>query len=163
LELLSFEADSVLAVESLADVPDAEPVDEALGGAYVSRVVNALCAPEILSLDSAVETLERNWPSGELESAFEGLSFSTTAKYDLASVVSPDLMEDIKPESALSKELLLLEELETDDVEDAASSVRRELLLCKLEINIEFDLCRKFLRASATAPRYACGPRRQRR
>jgi hypothetical protein len=42
-------------------------------------------------------------------------------------------------ESALSKELLLLEELEMDDVEDAESSVKRELVLCRLEISMNSD------------------------
>jgi hypothetical protein len=49
-------------------------------------------------------------------------------------------MADIRPESALSKEFVLLEEeLEVEDVEDAANSVNSELLLCKLEININCD------------------------
>jgi hypothetical protein len=88
------------------------------------------------SLESAVETLEMNSPSGLLESAFDGVSFSNCARYDFASVVLPDLMEDIRPVSALSKELLLEEALEVEDVDDAVSSVNRELLFCKLEINI---------------------------
>jgi len=53
-------------------------------------------------------------------------------------VVSPDLMEEIRLLSALSKESeLLLDVLEVDEVEDVESSERRELLLCKLEINIK--------------------------
>jgi hypothetical protein len=89
------------------------------------------------SLESAEETLEMNLPSGLLESAFDGVSFSNWERYDFASVVSPDLMADIRPESALSKELVLLEEeLEVEDVDDAVSSVNTELLFCRLEINI---------------------------
>jgi len=56
----------------------------------------------MLSLDNAVETLERNSPRGLFESAFDGVSFSTSARYFFASVASPDLMADIRLESALS-------------------------------------------------------------
>ena len=151
LSLLVSDVDVVPDVALVADVPEA---------AYVSNVVNALCAPEMLSLESAVETLERNSPSGLLESAFDELSFSTSARYFLASVVSPDLMEDIRPESALSKELLLLlEELEADDVD---SSDNRELVLCNAEIDMNvISLPLKFLKAATeqtdVASRYMCG------
>ena len=47
-------------------------------------------------------------------------------------------MADIKFERALSKELLLLEELEADEVDDVESSVKSELVFCKLEINMNF-------------------------
>jgi hypothetical protein len=132
-----------LVLESLVplvdDVSAVELDAEVLGVAYVSRVVNALCAPAMLLSDSAVETLERNSPSGLLESAFEGASFSTSARYFLASVESPDLMADIRLVSAPSNEFpLLAEELEVDEVEDAASSEKRELL-CKLEISMIID------------------------
>jgi hypothetical protein len=131
LSLLVSDVDEVLDVDV---VPEVALVAEVPGAAYVSSVVSALCAPAMLSLESAVETLERNSPSGLLESAFEGASFSTSARYFLASVVSPDLMEDIRLVSALSKGFwLLLEELETDDVE---SSDNRELVLCNAEIDI---------------------------
>jgi hypothetical protein len=49
---------------------------------------------------------------------------------------SPDLISDIRLESALSKEFLLLEELEVDDVE---SSVRRLEVFCKLEICMDVN------------------------
>jgi len=89
----------------------------------------------MLLSESAVETLERNSPSGLLESMFEGDSFSTWARSFFAAAVSPDLMSDIRLVSALSKEFpLLLLELVVDDVEDVASSVKSELVLCKLEI-----------------------------
>jgi len=95
----------------------------------------------MLSLPSAVETLERNSPSGLLESVLEEESFSTSARYFFASVLSPDLIDDIRLVSALSKLLWLrlLEELEADDVEDDESSANRVLLLCKLEINMDVD------------------------
>ena len=103
-------------------------------------MVSALCAPAMLLSESAVETLERNSPSGLFESAFEGASFSTSARYVLASVESPDLMADIRLVSALSNEFALLpEELEVDDVEDEASSVKRLDVLCKLEISMNCD------------------------
>jgi hypothetical protein len=89
----------------------------------------------MLLSESAVVTLERNSPSGLLESMFEGDSFSTWARSFFAAAVSPDLMSDIRLVSALSKEFpLLLLELVVDDVEDVASSVKSELVLCKLEI-----------------------------
>jgi hypothetical protein len=103
-------------------------------------VLSALCAPEMSSLDSALETLERNSPSGLLESAFDGVSFSTSARYVFASVVSPDLMEDIRLESALSKEsALLVVELEVEEAEAAAISEKRVLVLSELEINMEVN------------------------
>jgi hypothetical protein len=98
---LSLLVPDVLDVE---DVSDVELVSDVLGTTYVSSVVSALCAPEMSSLERAVETLERNSPSGLLESAFEGDSFSTSARYFLASVVSPDLIEDIRPDNAVSKD-----------------------------------------------------------
>lgn len=100
-------------------------------------MVSALCAPAILLSESAVETLDRNSLIGLLESVFEGDSFSTSVRYFFALVESPDLMADIRPESALSKELPLLLE-EVLEVEDELSSENRELL-CKLEICINVD------------------------
>lgn len=108
-------------------------------------MVSALCAPAMLLSESAVETLDRNSLIGLLESVFEGDSFSTSARYFFALVESPDLIEDIRPESALSKELpllLLLEEVL--EVEDELSSENRELV-CKLEICMNVD---PFLRIS---------------
>lgn len=100
-------------------------------------MVSALCAPAMLLSESAVETLEINSPIGLFWSALAGASFSTWARYFLASAVSPDLMADIRLVSALSKVFpLLLVELAVDDVEDVASSERRELVLCKLEISM---------------------------
>jgi hypothetical protein len=50
------------------------------------------------------------------------------------------LIADIRLENALSKEFpLLLEELEVDDVEAAASSVKRLAVLCKLEISMKVN------------------------
>jgi hypothetical protein len=126
-------------------------------------VVSALCAPEMLSSESAVETLERNSPSGLFESVLEGSSFSTSARYFLALDVSPDLMADIRLESALSNEFaLLLEELEVDDVEDEASSVKRLEVLCELEISMTcnpfpIDFSEIQLLESSVFPSYQCG------
>jgi len=111
-------------------------------------VVSALCAPAILSSPSAVDTLERNSPSGlfesmlesVLESVFDEDSFSTWARSVLAFVVSPDLMSDIRLDKAVSKEFLLLEVLEVDEVEAAASSERRLVLLFdRLEICMDHN------------------------
>ena len=63
-------------------------------------MVKADCAAE-MSLESAELTLERDVPSGLLESAFAGLSFCTSLKYFWASVVSPDLIADIRFVSAV--------------------------------------------------------------
>jgi len=82
----------------------------------------------MLSLDDAVETHARNSPSGLLESAFEGLIFSTSARYSLASVVSPDLIDDIELESALSKGFWLLGELDAAEIDDVERSVNGVLL-----------------------------------
>ena len=95
----------------------------------------------MLSSPSAVETLDRNSPSGSLASVFESVleedSFSTSARSVFALLVFPDLMSDIRLESALSKEFVLLEVLEVDDVEVFASSLKRDvLLLDKLEISM---------------------------
>ena len=93
----------------------------------------------MLLSESAVETLERNSPSGLLESIFEGASFSTWARSFFAAVELPDLISDIRLENALWNELwLLLEELEVDDVEDAVSSVKREVALCNAEIDMNY-------------------------
>jgi hypothetical protein len=115
----------------------------------------------MLLSESAVETLERNSPSGLLESIFEGASFSTWARSFFAAAVLPDLISDIRLENALSNELwLLLEELEVDDVEDAESSESREVALCKLEISMN---CHPFQRdfseirlPKAEVPRVIC-------
>jgi hypothetical protein len=83
----------------------------------------------------AVETLERNSPSGLFEATFEGSSFSTCVRYFFASAVSPDLIADIRFVNAASNELLLLEELFDDELK-AESSEISELVLCILEIDI---------------------------
>jgi hypothetical protein len=69
-------------------------------------------------------------------------------------------MSDIRLESALSNEfVLLLEELEADFVEDAESSDRRLLVLCKLEISMNVRPSRMNSQGSscrqAKAPRVA--------
>jgi hypothetical protein len=134
----------VLIVElSVVDALDVSLLVVALvvvGVVYVSSVVNALCAPLMLLSESAVETLERNSPNGLLESAFDGVSFSASARYFFASVVSPDLMADSRLESALLKLFcVLLVELVADEAEDAASSVKRVVLLCKAEMDMKDD------------------------
>jgi hypothetical protein len=132
----------------LEDVDAVELVVVELETASFSSVVRAFCAPEMSSLERAVETLERNVPSALSESAFDGVNFSTSANFVFASAVSPDLMEDIRPESALSK--LFCELLEVLETEDAESSERRELVLCTLEISMNSDpFPSRFLRATA--------------
>lgn len=117
----------------------------------------------MLSSESAVETLERNSPSGLFESVFEGSSFSASARYFLAFEVSPDLMADIRLESALSNEfVLLLEELEVDDVEEEASAVKRLEVLCELEISMTCnpfpkDFSEIQLLESSGSRSYQCG------
>jgi hypothetical protein len=96
----------------------------------------------MLSSESAVDTLDRNSLIGSFELVVdeasellvEEVSCSTSARYFLAALVSPDLIEENRPVSALSSELwLLVEELDVDDVEDAVSSVKSEELLCIAE------------------------------
>ncbi len=104
-------------------------------------MVSALCAPAMLLSESAVDTLDRNSLIGLLESEvdeiFELVRFSTSARYFLASLVSPDLIEENRPVSALSSEVwLLVEEL---DVEDAESSVKREELLWIAVIDMDWN------------------------
>ena len=90
----------------------------------------------MLLSESAVETLVRNSPIGLFESIFPAESFSTCPRYFLASAVSPDLIADNRLVNALSKEFALPVELEADDVEEVESSESRELVLCKLEIDM---------------------------
>jgi len=120
------------------DAAEVEVEAAVLGIAYVSRVVRAPCAPAMLFSESAVETLAKNSLIGLLESVVdeevEEFSFSTSAKYFLASVVSPDLIEENRPESALFSELWLL--LDVDDNDDAESAVNKEDVLCKAEIDM---------------------------
>jgi hypothetical protein len=83
----------------------------------------------MLLSESAVDTLDRNSLIGlfvlVVDEVLELVSLSTSARYFLASLVSPDLMEENRPVSALFSEfLLLLEELEADEA--AESSVKRE-------------------------------------
>ena len=61
--------------------------------------------------ESAVETLDKNSPSGLLESALAGVIFSTSDKYFSAELLSPDLIADIRSLSKVSKLLPLLDEL----------------------------------------------------
>jgi hypothetical protein len=95
----------------------------------------------MLLSESAVHTLDRNSLLGLFElvvdEVFELVSFSTSGRDFLASLVSPDLIEENRPVRALSSELwLFLEELVVDDVEDAASSVKSEELLWIAEIDV---------------------------
>ena len=59
-------------------------------GFSLCNFVSAVCADEMSLFDSAVSTLEMNWPSGLLESALAGVSCSSCVRYDFALVVSPD-------------------------------------------------------------------------
>ncbi len=91
-----------------------------------------------------MDPLDRNSLIGLLElvvdEAFELVSFSTWAKYFLASLVLPDLIEENRPVSAVSSGfLLLVEELEVDEVEDAESSEKRVELLCIAEIDMAWN------------------------
>jgi hypothetical protein len=121
----------------------------------------------MLLSESAVDTLERNSLIGlselVLDEVFELVSFSTWARYFLASLVSPDLIEENKPLRALSSELwLLLEELDVDDAEEAVSCAISEELLCIAEIDMD---CSPFWAnfseqrplSMVTALRYRCG------
>jgi len=121
---------------SLVDEVEAE-AEVAPEAEVLCSVVSAVCAAEMSLLESAEETLVRNLPKGLLESALDGLSFCTSARYFSASLVSPDLMEDMRPLRAVSKAFLLFEdELETEDEDEAVSCDSSELEFCKFEINI---------------------------
>jgi hypothetical protein len=92
------------------------------------------------SLLRALETLDRNSPSGLLESALDGVIFSTSDRYFSASVLLPDWMAEIKLFSALSNAFPVLDvelEVELEDAAEEVSSESIELAFCKLEINIE--------------------------
>ena len=91
-------------------------------------MVSAVCAELMSPEESALLTLVRNSPRGLLESAFDGVSFSTCARYVLAAVVSPDLMAVLRLVNAESNEFWLLDEL-VAEVEDVVSSARRALVL----------------------------------
>lgn len=108
------------------------------GAGALCSAVSAVCAAEMFPLESADDTLARNLPIGLLESAFAGLSCFISARYFCASLVSPDLMEDIRPLSAVAKAFWLLPEVEeaddVEEVEEAARSENNELVFCKLEI-----------------------------
>jgi hypothetical protein len=125
---------SALSVELLEEddeeASEVELVCAEAGTAYVSRVVSALCAPSMLLSESAVETLDRNSPSGLFALVFAGCSFSTSARSFSAEDVSPDLMADMRLESAVSNEFCLLED-EAPEVEladDVESSENNELI-----------------------------------
>jgi hypothetical protein len=123
----------------------------------------------MLLSESAVDTLARNSLIGffelvldEVLEVFELTSFSTSARYFLASLVSPDLIEENRPVSALSSELWLFEVLDVDDTEEAESSANSEELLCIAEIDMD---CNPFLadfseqrsRSMDAAPEYMGG------
>jgi hypothetical protein len=128
--------------EALSDVPEVL----AESAISFSSVVSAVCAPEILLLESEEETLERNSPSGLLELTLEGRDSSTWLRYCCASVVFPELMAEMRLESAVSNELWLLEELDVEEVEDALRLEIRELALCKLVMDMNGYPFQKFLR-----------------
>ena len=73
---------SSLMVASLdvLEVCDEASVDEVDGEACDSSVVRAVCALDMSFEDRAEETLVMNSPSGLLESALDGVSFSTSAR-----------------------------------------------------------------------------------
>ena len=132
---------SALSVELLDEDEDEEASEVELlcaaeGVAYVSSVVSALCAPAMLLSESAVETLDRNSPSGLLASAFEGCICSTCARYFSAELVSPDLIADIRLVSALSNAFPLLDELDEAAVVDDVDSSENSELDCTLEISM---------------------------
>jgi hypothetical protein len=110
--------------------------------AWLSSVVNAVCAAEISSFESAVLTLEINCPIGLFESALEGVSCSTCVRYFCADVVSPDWMADMRLENASAKAFLLVELVEETD--EALISESRELLWIP-KIDMMVFLSRKFL------------------
>jgi hypothetical protein len=66
--------------EELEDDPVSEAKSGGGGGAELSNVVNALCAAVMLLSDNAVDTLDRNLPSGLLESALDGAYSSTSER-----------------------------------------------------------------------------------
>src|ERR1035437_42028 len=116
----------------------------------------------MLLSESAVETLDKNSPNGLLESVFELVNFSTWARYFLASVVSPDLIEENKPVSAVSNEFALFDELEVEEVEEAASSLKSVMLLEILEIDMAcspflVDFSRKPPPTGCVTSSYTCG------
>lgn len=86
---------------------------------------------------SALETLDTNWLRGLFESMLDGINFFTSARYFSASVVSPDLMDEIRPLSAVPNESPELE-LEVELVAEVELVIweSRVLALCTLEINM---------------------------
>jgi len=68
-----------------------------------------------------------------LEELLDAVRLSTWARYFFASLVSPDLIDENRPVSAVSRELWLLEELEVEEADSVDSSEKRELVLCRLE------------------------------
>lgn len=129
-------------------------------------MVSALCAPAMLLSESAVDTLAKNSLIGSFElvvdELFELVSLSTSARYFLAEVVSPDLIEENKPVRALSSGLWLrLEELDVDDSDEAESSARSEELLVIAEIDMDCNpswanFSEPRPRSMDTVPRYMC-------
>ena len=55
-------------------------------------------------LESALETLEKNWPKGLFDVALEGTSFSTLVKYCCALVAFPDWMAETRWAMSAAKE-----------------------------------------------------------
>ena len=81
-------------------------------------------------LERAELTLERNLPNGLSESALVGSSCWTWARYFSAPLVSPDLMADTRPESAVPNELLDLDDaLVSDALEELERPDKSETLL----------------------------------
>jgi len=76
--------------------------------------------------DNAVETLDRNSPSGLLASALAGVSFCACARYFSAAVVLPDWMAEIRLVNAVLKEFWPLDEL-VAEVEVVVRFERRAL------------------------------------
>lgn len=106
-----------------------ELLSEADDALWASRVESAFCAPEMLLFERSVDTFDKNFPSGLLGSAFEGASCCTWLKYFSASVVSPDLIADIRLDSAAPNVFCELEVLEAWVVEDEDRAVKSVLVL----------------------------------
>lgn len=130
---LSTSVPSWLSPEEL-ELSVAEEVELELGAEAFCKVVSAVCAAEMSPLESAEETLVRNSPSGLLESALAGVSFSTSARYFSASLVLPDLIDDMRPERAVSNGFLRVAVAEVDEVDVVDSWDNRELEMLEPEI-----------------------------
>lgn len=125
---------------------DTELADEVSGASWDSRVVRAVCAAEMSPLESADETLPRNCPSGLLESALEGWSCSTFARYFSALAVSPDWIEEMRSESAFPKAFPDCDEEAVREAVEELERLVKSVTLCKLEIDMIMFLSQRLLK-----------------